>query len=87
MGVAGATGGGDVDDVFKTILYRPEVLGRQFSRLGRETMRGPSDWAPGERELFAAHISRLNTCTFCAGIHSQTARLGMGTVLIFPAAD
>jgi hypothetical protein len=27
-------------------------------------MRGPSDWSPGERELFAAFTSLLNQCPF-----------------------
>jgi len=27
-------------------------------------MRGPSMWSVGERELFAAFVSRLNQCVF-----------------------
>jgi len=27
-------------------------------------MRGPSPWSVGERELFAAFVSRLNQCVF-----------------------
>jgi len=27
-------------------------------------MRGPSEWTVGERELFAAFVSRLNQCVF-----------------------
>jgi len=27
-------------------------------------MRGPSAWTVGERELFAAFVSRLNQCLF-----------------------
>jgi hypothetical protein len=27
-------------------------------------MRGPSEWSPGERELFAAFTSLLNECHF-----------------------
>ena len=30
----------------------------------RTVMRGPSDWSVGERELFAAFVSRLNQCHF-----------------------
>jgi uncharacterized peroxidase-related enzyme len=70
-------GGGEVDDVIKTVLYRPEFFGRALSRAVREALRGPSEWTPGERELLAAHVSRLNECPFCQSIHSQTARLGM----------
>jgi hypothetical protein len=34
----------------------PEALG--------VVMRGPSEWSPGERELFAAFASHLNQCVF-----------------------
>ena len=50
--------------VVKTLLYRPELFGRPFSEALHEAMRGPSDWSPGERELFAAFTSRLNQCLF-----------------------
>jgi hypothetical protein len=51
-------------DVVKTLLYRPELFGRPYSRLAHTVMRGPSDWTVGERELFAAFVSRLNQCPF-----------------------
>ena len=50
--------------VVKTLLYRPELFGTPFSETLHEAMRGPSDWTPGERELFAAFTSRLNQCLF-----------------------
>ena len=50
--------------VVKTLLYRPELFGTPFSDELNEAMRGPSDWTPGERELFAAFTSRLNQCLF-----------------------
>jgi hypothetical protein len=50
--------------VVKTLLYRPELFGRPFSEALHEVMRGPSDWSPGERELFAAFTSSLNQCLF-----------------------
>lgn len=66
------------DDVMKTLLYRPEVLGRTFTPLVREIMRGPSPWTVGERELMAAIVSRTNACRFCTGIHSYVATLRIG---------
>jgi uncharacterized peroxidase-related enzyme len=75
MQVMGAVAGGEPDDVIKTSLYRPEFFGRAWIALLRAVMRGPSDWSPGERELFAAFVSRLNTCRFCVGIHTNTTRL------------
>ena len=50
--------------VVKTLLYRPELFGTPFSEELHEVMRGPSDWSPGERELFAAFASLLNQCPF-----------------------
>jgi hypothetical protein len=50
--------------VIKTLLYRPELFGDPFSTRLDEVMRGPSDWSPGERELFAGFASHLNQCLF-----------------------
>jgi len=50
--------------VIKTLMYRPELFGRPFSETLDQSMRGPSEWSPGERELFAAFTSRLNQCLF-----------------------
>jgi AhpD family alkylhydroperoxidase len=44
----------------------------------RSSLRGPSDWSVGERELFAAATSQANACSFCADIHSCTATLTLG---------
>ena len=50
--------------VVKTLLYRPELFGRPFSEALEESMRGESEWSPGERELFAAFTSLLNQCPY-----------------------
>ena len=71
--------GEEADDVFKTVLYRPELYGgAAWPGLIREVLRGPSMWTDGERELFAAAASRANRCAFCADIHSRTASLTTG---------
>ena len=51
-------------DVLKTLHYRPDVFGRPFSDALDLAMRGPSEWTPGERELFAAFVSSRNRCHF-----------------------
>ena len=50
--------------VVKTLLYRPELFGRPFSEELDRVMRGPSEWSPGERELFAGFTSLLSQCLF-----------------------
>jgi uncharacterized peroxidase-related enzyme len=70
-----ALAGAEPDAVVKTALYRPRFFGRPWLQLIRSTMRGHSAWTPGERELFGAFISRLNTCRYCAGIHIGAATL------------
>ena len=56
--------GGEPLGVVKTLLYRPELFGQPFSQALDRAMRGPSDWSPGERELFAGFTSLLNQCPF-----------------------
>ena len=53
-----------VPDVVKTLFYRKAFFGRWQSELTQQVMRGPGEWSVGERELFAAYVSRLNQCPF-----------------------
>ena len=55
---------GHAAGVVRTLFYRKEYFGRPFSELTQQVMRGPSPWSVGERELFAAFVSRLNQCVF-----------------------
>jgi hypothetical protein len=51
-------------DVVKTLWYRKAFFGGPLSVLTQQVMRGASDWSVGERELFAAFVSRLAQCPF-----------------------
>jgi hypothetical protein len=55
---------GHAPGVVRTLRYRKEFFGRPFSALTQQVMRGPSEWTVGEREIFAAFVSRLNQCVF-----------------------
>jgi len=55
---------GHAPGVVRTLLYRKGYFGRPFSELTQQVMRGPSQWTVGEREVFAAFVSRLNQCVF-----------------------
>jgi hypothetical protein len=49
-------------DVVRTLLFRGEFFGSKM--MFQEVMRGPSPWTIGERELFAAFVSRENACEY-----------------------
>lgn len=51
-------------DVLRTIFYRPAFFGGPVNAAMHQALRGPSSWTVGERELFAAFVSRLNQCQF-----------------------
>lgn len=55
---------GHAPGVVRTLFYRKSFFGRPFSELTQQVMRGPSSWTVGEREVFAAFVSRLNQCVF-----------------------
>jgi hypothetical protein len=55
---------GHAPGVVRTLLYRKGFFGKKFSELTQQVMRGPSQWSVGEREIFAAFVSRLNQCVF-----------------------
>jgi len=55
---------GHAPGVVRTLRYRKEFFGRPFAERTQQVMRGPSPWTVGERETFAAFVSRLNKCVF-----------------------
>ncbi|MGH9617042.1 MAG: carboxymuconolactone decarboxylase family protein [Acidobacteriaceae bacterium] len=61
-------------DVVKLVKYRPDFYGRPMSAVTHETMRGPSAWSVGDRELMAAFIAKTNQCEFCTKAHTAVAQ-------------
>ena len=53
-----------VSDLRRILTYRADIFGQPFSTYLQEVLRGPSDWSVGERELFAAFVSRKNQCAY-----------------------
>lgn len=56
--------GSRAPDVVRTIRYRRAFFGAAHTEHTQAVLRGPSAWSVGERELFAAFVSRLNQCLF-----------------------
>jgi uncharacterized peroxidase-related enzyme len=56
------------------LQYRPETA-RPLMELAEVLLRGASTLGRGERELIAAHVSRLNDCDFCFNAHGTHAAL------------
>jgi hypothetical protein len=59
-----AVSGFRAPDVVRTLRYRRNFFGQPHSTHTQAVMRGPSEWSVGDRELFAAFVSRLNQCHF-----------------------
>ena len=55
---------GHAPGVVRTLMYRKEFFGGPWTDVTQRVMRGPSPWSVGEREIFAAYVSRLNQCVF-----------------------
>ena len=53
-----------VPDVVKLLLYRGDFFGEPMNGVFQTVMRGPSPWSVGDRELFAAFVSKVNECEF-----------------------
>ena len=70
--------GAELDDVGKASVRRPTFFGKPFLRFAHSVLRGPSAWSVGERELFAAVVSRANSCQFCVGTHAEIAAKELG---------
>jgi uncharacterized peroxidase-related enzyme len=55
------------------VFHAFPATSRAIGALHQEIMRRDSAFTEGERELMAALVSALNSCTYCAGIHGAAA--------------
>jgi uncharacterized peroxidase-related enzyme len=56
------------------LQFRPETA-RPLNDLAEVLLRGDNTLSRGERELIAAHVSKLNVCHFCHTSHATFAAL------------
>jgi len=60
-------------DAARVAFYHKEFFGSPMGAWTQATMRGPSAWSVGDRELMAALIAKWNSCDFCVGAHGAVA--------------
>jgi uncharacterized peroxidase-related enzyme len=60
------------------LIYHKPKFGRAVTGLTQAALRGPSPLTPAERELIAAYVSNLNSCSYCQQAHSAVASELMG---------
>jgi uncharacterized peroxidase-related enzyme len=63
----------DLPGIRGLLTYKP-ATGAPIAQLIHQLLRGASPLSPAERELIAAHVSRLNECEFCARSHDAAMR-------------
>jgi hypothetical protein len=64
LGVMRLATGRTPPDVVKSLLYRRDFWGDPYNEVFQIALRGPSEWSVGERELFAAFVSKQVHCSF-----------------------
>lgn len=60
------------------LLFYKGSTGKALSNLAHTLLHGPSGLTPGERELIASYVSKLNDCEFCHHSHSASANAHLG---------
>jgi uncharacterized peroxidase-related enzyme len=67
-----------VPDIVLACQHRREFFGEPFLAWVETSLRGPSEWSQGDRELMAVLVSDRNRCTFCVGTHAAPAGVLVG---------
>ncbi|MBO9151537.1 carboxymuconolactone decarboxylase family protein [Chitinophaga sp. GCM10012297] len=68
-----AISGYPLPDAARLVFYRPDFYGTPAKKFTHKAMRGPSSWSVGDRELMAAYVSGINSCSFCVKAHSAVS--------------
>jgi uncharacterized peroxidase-related enzyme len=69
-------------DAARVAFYHKDFFSGPLGAWTQATMRGPSNWTIGERELMAAMVAKWNSCQFCVGAHSAIAAKQMPRPLV-----
>lgn len=58
----------------RDLFVRYPEAARPLARFTEVLMRGPSPLTVAQRELIAAYTSGVNGCSYCVGVHRETAK-------------
>ena len=78
---------GAEDAVAKTSLYRPSFFGRRVAALHPLGNARPIGLVSRRARLFAALVSRLNSCPFCVSVHVGITALALNPTITAEQLD
>ena len=82
IGLISIVSGMRLPDAARVAFYHTGFFNGSLGAWSQKTMRGPSEWTIGERELMAAMVAKWNSCAFCVGAHRAIAAKGMPPQLV-----
>jgi uncharacterized peroxidase-related enzyme len=82
IGFISLVSGMRLPDAARVAFYHQDFLGGTLGGWTQATMRGPSEWRIGERELMAALVAKWNSCAFCTAAHSAIATKDLDPVFV-----
>jgi len=74
-------------DAARVAFYHKKFLGGPLGAWTQASMRGPSEWSVGERELMAALVAKWNSNQFCIGAHGAVAARALNRQLVDTVLD
>ena len=69
LGFISLVAGMRLPDAARVAFYHQDFMAKALGRWTQATMRGPSAWSVGERELMASMVANWNSCAYCIGAH------------------
>ncbi len=87
IGIISLVSGMRLPDAARVAFYHKAFFNGSMGAWTQKTMRGPSDWTIGERELMAAMVAKWNACPFCVGAHGAIAAKEMPRRLVDEVLD
>lgn len=71
----------EIPGIRALLAFRPETA-EPLGALANALLHAPNSLSRGERELIAAYVSSLNSCTFCHRSHAAIAACHLGEAFV-----